>query len=106
MNPSLFSFRKQLSFINYNIVFILLLTMSCQNNSNKIALEEKIEPPSIQAEAAKVTMLGVFHFGGSSGDMAAMHMADPFGKRRQDDIKELVSQLAEFKPTKILVEYP
>lgn len=58
-----------------------------------------------QGKEAKVALLGVFHFQGSS-DMASMHMADPFGKRRQDDIKEVVRQIAVFKPTKILVEYP
>lgn len=95
-------FKNILSVSRFSLVFLLLLNIACQPQPE----EKEITEPSTQADAAKVAVLGVFHFGGSSGDMAAMHMADPFGKRRQDDIKELVAQLAEFKPTKILVEHP
>ncbi|MCX2718112.1 DUF5694 domain-containing protein [Lentiprolixibacter aurantiacus] len=90
---------------NIYSLFLLFLIAACQPQSKKEKTRE-ISETITESDAAKVTVLGVFHFGGSTGDMAAMHMADPFGKRRQDDIKEVVAQLAEFKPTKILVEYP
>ncbi len=85
-------------------LFVALATGCVSDPVNTGQEDEGPEP--IQSDAAKVSVLGVFHFGGSSGDLASMHMADPFGKRRQDDIKELVSQLEAFRPTKILVEYP
>lgn len=68
--------------------------------------EKGMITPTNDSLVAKVSILGVFHFGGSSQDMASMYMPDPFGERRQADISNLVSKLADFKPTKILVEYP
>ncbi len=92
---------------NFIILSTLFIHSGCQTGTsdNELTLIEEPATDSPPA-AAQVYMLGVFHFGGSSGDMAAMNMADPFGQRRQDDIKELVAQLSVIKPTKILVEYP
>ena len=53
----------------------------------------------------KVSMLGTFHFAGTT-DMAAIKMEDVLGERRQKEIKELVDLLAKYQPTKVLVEYP
>ncbi len=97
--------KNILSVSRFSLVFLLLLNAACEPQL-KEEKKKEINTYATRSDAAKVAVLGVFHFGGSSGDMAAMHMADPFGKRRQDDIKELVAQLAEFKPTKILVEHP
>ena len=88
------------------IYVMIFLVSGCQDHPNDVILEDQRTAVNKQPDAAKVAILGVFHFGGSSGDLASMHMAEPFGKRRQDDIRELVSRVAAFKPTKILVEYP
>lgn len=61
-------------------------------------IPKKIEKP-------KIALLGTFHFGQTS-DLAAITMEDVLGKRRQSEIKELVDLLAEYQPTKVLVEYP
>jgi hypothetical protein len=91
---------------NLAIICLLFMHAGCQKEAADNDLTKVQEQPIDSPKTAQVYMLGVFHFGGSSGDMAAMHMADPFGQRRQDDIKSLVSQLATIRPTKILVEYP
>ncbi|MEM7185296.1 MAG: DUF5694 domain-containing protein [Bacteroidota bacterium] len=52
-----------------------------------------------------IALLGMFHFGETS-DLAAIKMDDLHGEKRQTQIKDLVAQLQEYQPTKILVEYP
>ena len=84
------------------LMFIFINGLKVSNSS----LQTDENDTSVQNNAAKVALLGVFHFGGSSGDLASMHMVDPFGERRQNDIKELVTKLKAYQPTKILVEYP
>ncbi|MEM9324425.1 MAG: DUF5694 domain-containing protein [Bacteroidota bacterium] len=54
----------------------------------------------------KIALLGVFHFAGSAGDIAAIQLEDPLGAVRQKEIKDLVAMLEEYRPTKILVEFP
>jgi Family of unknown function (DUF5694) len=88
------------------LYLILLILMSCQTNSKKISQEIIGTNTANLSDVSKVALLGVFHFGGSSGDLASMHMANPFGERRQNDISKLVAKLITYQPTKILVEYP
>lgn len=86
-----FKIKRTLSVSGFNLFFLFLLNVGCQPPLNEVKKTE-ISDSKTRADAAKVSVLGIFHFRGSTGDMAAMHMADPFGKRRQDDIKELVDQ--------------
>ena len=98
--------NSQLRILIICIALMPFLVSGCQESPNAVLHENIGQSASQQSDAAKVAILGVFHFGGSSGDLASMHMAEPFGKRRQDDMRNLVSQVAAFMPTKILVEYP
>jgi len=91
--------------INRLSILLLLLIIGCQSNSKKIN-QENVSSSANQSDVAKVALLGAFHFGGSTGDLASMNMANPFGERRQNDIRELVAKLITYRPTKILVEYP
>lgn len=104
MNP----FRFHFCYFPIGILFFTALLYSvsgCQEPSSE--QKENVSSPEPQMpKAASVAVLGTFHFGGSSGDLASMHFKEPFGKQRQAEIRELVTLLAEFKPTKILVEYP
>lgn len=59
-----------------------------------------------ETNKTKVAVLGLFHFAGSSSDLASIKLEDPLGEKRQHEIIELVSLLKEYQPTKILVEYP
>ena len=91
----------------YHIFLILvLLATGCQTQNSEGRQPEALDQPPTAHALPKVALLGVFHFGGSSGDLASMEMSDPFGERRQAEIKELVDLLSAYRPTKILVEYP
>jgi len=98
-------FDKHTIINRFSILLIPLILIGCQSDSKNINLKD-ISPSESQSDVAKVALLGVFHFGGSSGDLASMQMANPFGERRQNDIKELVAKLITYQPTKILVEFP
>jgi len=97
---------KHLVINRFSILLILLISIGCQSNSKRISQEKDVGHSANQSNAAKVALLGAFHFGGSTGDLASMQMANPFGERRQNDVRELVAKLATYLPTKILVEYP
>jgi Family of unknown function (DUF5694) len=97
---------KQLVINRFSILLILLISIGCQSNSNRISQDKDVAPSANQSKVDKVAILGAFHFGGSTGDLASMKMANPFGERRQNDIRELVAKLTSYRPTKILVEYP
>ncbi|MCF8307398.1 MAG: DUF5694 domain-containing protein [Bacteroidales bacterium] len=51
----------------------------------------------------KISILGTFHFG-TTGDVAAVKVEDIMGKRRQKEIRQMLTQIKEYKPTKVLVE--
>jgi hypothetical protein len=59
---------------------------------------------SCLAQNQEVMLLGVYHFDNPGMDTHNMTIDDYFSERRQKEIKEVVSKLAEFKPTKILIE--
>ncbi|WP_430811215.1 MULTISPECIES: DUF5694 domain-containing protein [unclassified Carboxylicivirga] len=52
-----------------------------------------------------IALLGVFHFAGTS-DLISIKADDLASVQRQNEIKELVNRLSDYKPTKILVEHP
>ncbi|NAS14424.1 DUF5694 domain-containing protein [Poritiphilus flavus] len=52
-----------------------------------------------------IALLGTFHFAGSS-DLIALDVKDLKTDKRQGEIQDLVTALAKFKPTKIILEYP
>ena len=52
-----------------------------------------------------IALLGMFHFGETS-DLAAIKFKDLHTEKRQNELLELVQMLKEYRPTKILVEYP
>ncbi len=64
-----------------------------------------IAQPIETSSSPSIAILGMFHFGETS-DLAAIDLKDLHSKKRQDEIKTIISQLEKYKPTKILVEYP
>jgi uncharacterized protein DUF5694 len=52
-----------------------------------------------------IALLGTFHFKGSS-DMMSLRTDDLSTPKRQSEIQELINALAQFNPTKIILEYP
>ncbi|QNL18933.1 hypothetical protein HXX25_05975 [Hyphobacterium sp. CCMP332] len=57
-----------------------------------------------QDERPQVMVLGMFHFTGGGSDYVNSAVDDYFSPQRQAEIDALVVQLAEFNPTKIVVE--
>jgi hypothetical protein len=54
---------------------------------------------------AEVMVLGSYHMGGS-GDYVQTSVDDVLSPRRQAEIEEVVSRLADFRPTRIVLEIP
>ena len=52
----------------------------------------------------KVLILGTYHMAGNTPDQIKVENDDILGKKRQSEIKGILTQLAKFKPTKIFVE--
>ena len=55
-------------------------------------------------EKAKVLILGTYHFGECGGHLINHEVGDITTDKKQEEIKELVQKLAQFKPNKIAVE--
>ncbi len=60
----------------------------------------------LSQKVSKVYLLGTFHFGGSSSDVASTSISSPFGAKKQAEILDLVEILADINPAKVLVEFP
>lgn len=56
------------------------------------------------AQKQDIMLLGIYHFDNPGKDAYNVEIDDYFSERRQEEIKEVVAKLAEYKPTKILVE--
>ncbi|WP_370086526.1 DUF5694 domain-containing protein [Ekhidna sp.] len=81
---------KNLSFL----VLTLFILSGCSSESKEIKTFEK-----------EVMLLGVYHFNNPGLDTHNMEVDDYYSEKRQAEIKQVVSRLKEFQPTKILVEF-
>ncbi len=63
------------------------------------AASAKVAPPATQ-----VLIVGMMHLGNPGLDLVNPHIKDVLGRRRQQEIEELVQRLQAFRPTKIAVE--
>ena len=59
----------------------------------------------VQNTKPEVLLLGVYHFNNPGMDTHNMSIDDYLSDHRQKEIEEVVSRLADFRPTKILVEF-
>jgi hypothetical protein len=66
---------------------------TAQSNSNQ------------EREKPTIALLGTFHFAGSS-DAMSLKADDLTLPKRQKEIEDLVQALEDYKPTKIILEYP
>lgn len=80
-----------------SLLFLIILT---------VGLPSKIKSQTQSENTTKIALLGTFHFAGSSGDAMALKVEDILGEKRQKEIEDLVDKLAEFNPTKLILEYP
>jgi hypothetical protein len=96
-------------------ITIIALCTSCKTQykraNQEINLEQKADPISdpdlfIGKHKAKVMVLGVFHFDNPGLDSYKPKYAfNILEKKRQEELERLLKQIAEYKPTKILVEW-
>ena len=98
----------------YGIIILALLN-SCNQQTEKTVEEieqtEKINPIAdpnlfIGEHKTKAMVLGVFHFQASQSDSYKKKFPfDILEKQRQSELDTLLSKIAKYKPTKILVEW-
>jgi hypothetical protein len=55
-------------------------------------------------EKAKILILGTYHFGNGGEHLINMEAGDITTDKKQEEVKEVVQKLAQFKPNKIAVE--
>lgn len=85
----------------FPILLLLFVLVSCDFREQR-----KAAPPiaiPISTEVPVLTILGTFHFAGSS-DFSAIVMDSIYSKKRQREIDEVILRLKQFHPTKIVVE--
>lgn len=54
---------------------------------------------------ASIGFLGTFHFAGTS-DLMSLQPGAIMGQQRQEEMNSLIEKLAQYKPTKIVLEFP
>ncbi len=80
-------------------VFFLMVFSYCTQQFEKKVEKSKNNNP-------QVSLLGVFHFAGSTSDVASVQVDSILGNRRQEEIDQVLQKLESYQPDKILVEYP
>ena len=76
----------------------MIIFCGCEN---RISLDKEKKLDNLP----KISILGIFHFAGTT-DYSSVEFESLESKKRQEEILEIIEKLKEFKPTKILVEYP
>ncbi len=94
-------------------ITILTLIISCKQKTDKESQQLKktnsIEDPNlfIGKHKTKAMILGVFHFNNPGlDDYKSKYYIDILSNQRQSEINALIESLAQYEPTKILVEVP
>ena len=82
-----------------SLYFTILLFLVNTNVFAQTSNREVTNKPTI-------AILGTFHFAGSTSDAASMKVDDMKSEKRQQEILNLVELLAEYQPTKIILEHP
>lgn len=60
--------------------------------------------PAGDGESARVMVLGTYHFANPGRDVVKTEIADVLSDEKQNEIRAVVENLADFQPTKIAVE--
>lgn len=84
----------------------LALVLACTHPSHPIAMPPSVlVPPVVPVQTeARVMILGVYHFDNPGLDAVKSDLDDHTAPERQAQIGAVITALATFKPTKILVE--
>lgn len=84
------------------IILITLIGCSGKQNSKRTSVEKK---DRFVTNKPQITLLGTFHFAGTS-DYSSVKFDALDSEKRQKEIREIIDKLKPFNPTKILVEFP
>ncbi|MEL6810212.1 MAG: DUF5694 domain-containing protein [Bacteroidota bacterium] len=91
----------KLSFLTICILFVY---SGC--HQKKVENDNSQVPPMHETtKLPEVSLLGIFHFAGTS-DFSSVEFEPLSSEKRQQEILELVERLKKYEPTKVLVEYP
>lgn len=77
---------------------LVLVAMIAASFGSGAAVAE--QPPA----GIEVMVVGTWHFGGSKGDLVSFETDDVRSPRRQGELERVAEALAQFRPTKIMVE--
>lgn len=80
---------------------VVIFLIGCSQFENKELEENSVD--KVKNSLPQICILGTFHFANTT-DYSAIVVDSLSSERRQKEIKEIVSNLIEFSPTKILVE--
>ncbi len=80
------------------LLFCFLILTKCDKSN-------KTEQKEVLNNTPKVSILGVFHFAGTS-DFSSVEFESLESKKRQNEIKDIIEQLKVFRPTKVMLEFP
>jgi hypothetical protein len=90
------------------LVAAVLLSAACSPQGAPVSAPDPTSVASLLFTVpvrAEVMVLGTYHMG-ESGDFVQTAVDDVLSPRRQAEIEELVTRLAEFRPTRIVMEIP
>ena len=87
------------------IILSVLSLISC--NKQKLDDSDDVALPKLVVHSNKpqISIVGTFHFANTS-DYSAIVLNDLNTEKRQAEIQQIVNDLAQYQPTKILVERP
>ncbi len=83
-------------------LFALYGCVEAPSTENNVSTPEEKQ---VQNQLPQVALFGSFHFAGSN-DLVSMNVPDLDSDQRQKEILAIVDSLANYHPTKILVEFP
>lgn len=84
------------------LVLVLVLVISNCDTKKKDLSTKKILTESL-IKKPQIGIIGTFHFANTT-DYSAIVIEDLNSKKRQKELSEIINGLAEFNPTKILIE--
>lgn len=97
-----------------SLILFVLMTMSCNPSKNGLAPSKanksSFDPVTYLRnghDVPEIMIMGTFHFGYPGLDSHVTeddYRIDVLSKKRQDEVKKLVDYVAQYKPTKIMVE--
>ena len=88
------------------LLFLAIVVFSCKQTEKTEQKENGEITKNLYSEnknIGKINIVGTFHFGNTT-DYSAIVIEDLSSEKRQKELENLVENLAEFRPTKILVE--